>query len=108
MLARDGVEAVEIFALTQGLIDLVTRDILCPGRAPRSLRAHPPFRRTFRYICTGYARKTAGPHYLEESGAELLQKPYSVDMLGRRFDRCWTRTPKLAGDRRLGSRSSAT
>jgi two-component system cell cycle sensor histidine kinase/response regulator CckA len=87
MLARDGREAVEIFAQHRDQIDLVTLDMVMPRLSGRE--AYEQIRKFQRDVpvifVTGYAGETAGPPFLEETGAELLHKPYSVDMLGRKI-----------------------
>ncbi len=87
MLARDGLEAVEIFAQHRDQIDLVTLDMVMPRLSGRDAYERiRQFKRNVPVIfVTGYAGETAGPPYLEETGAELLHKPYSVDMLGRKI-----------------------
>ena len=89
MLARDGLEAVEIFAQHRDEIDLVTLDLVMPR-----LSGCEAYERIREYqqdvpviFVTGYAGETAGPARLAASGAELLQKPFSVDMLGRKIRR---------------------
>ena len=87
MLARDGLEAVEIFAQHRNQIDLVTLDMVMPRLSGREAYARiRQFQENVPVIfVTGYDGETTGPPYLEVPGAELLQKPYSVDMLGRKI-----------------------
>ena len=87
MLARDGMEAVEIFARHRDEIDLVTLDMVMPKLSGRE--AYERIRQFERNVpvifVTAYAGETAGPPHLDAPGAELLEKPYSVDMLGRKI-----------------------
>jgi CheY-like chemotaxis protein len=87
ILARDGEEAVEIFAQHRDEIDLVTLDMVMPRLSGRE--AYERIRQFQRDVpvifVTGYAGETAGPEYWGESNAALLHKPYSVDMLGRKI-----------------------
>src|SRR6185295_7565405 len=87
MFARDGLEAVEIFAQHRDEIDLVTLDMVMPRLSGREAYERiREFQQNVPVIfVTGYAGETAGPMFPEEIGAELLHKPYSVEMLGRKI-----------------------
>jgi CheY-like chemotaxis protein len=88
ILAEDGLEAVNLFRANQSRIDLVILDLVMPrfsGRDAlelmRSIR--PDLRALF---VTGYNDTDAHVPDVDTliSGANLLQKPYRVDMLGLR------------------------
>jgi two-component system, cell cycle sensor histidine kinase and response regulator CckA len=88
ILAEDGLEAVNLFRAHQSRIDLVILDLVMPRFSGRDalelMRAMRPDLRAL--FVTGYddaAAHVPGGDALV-SGANLLQKPYRVDMLGLR------------------------
>jgi PAS domain S-box-containing protein len=86
MLARDGLEAVEVFAENSGRINLLILDLVMPrlgGREAfeviRSSGGEVPA-----IFMTGYSAEMVGGWYAEEAGTPLLQKPYTVEAFGRK------------------------
>jgi two-component system, cell cycle sensor histidine kinase and response regulator CckA len=91
ILARDGLEAVELFASNQTEIDLVTLDILMPKvggleayRRIRQLEPEVPV-----IFMTGNIHQARA---VEDTDAGVLQKPYSVELLGREVRRMLNRS----------------
>jgi CheY-like chemotaxis protein len=86
MLAQDGLEAIDLFVPNQTEIDLVILDILMPnlgGRdAYRRIRQLDPGVPVI--FMTGDIQQARS---VEETDAGFLQKPYSVDSLGREVRR---------------------
>jgi signal transduction histidine kinase/predicted hydrocarbon binding protein len=86
IVARDGQEAIALFAARRSSIDLVMLDVIMPrlgGREAyeqiRLLDAKVPV-----IFMTGYSTDLAEAPLQSEPGAALLQKPYGVDALGRK------------------------
>ena len=100
ILAEDGLEAVNLFRANQSRIDLVILDLVMPRFSGRDalelMRAIRPDLRAL--FVTGYDDAAAHVPGVDAliSGANLLQKPYRVDMLGLRvremLDQCINRT----------------
>ncbi len=88
ILAQDGLEAVNLFRANQSRIDLVILDLVMPRFSGRDaldlMRAIRPDLRAL--FVTGYDDAVAQVPGVDAlvSGANLLQKPYRVDMLGSR------------------------
>ncbi len=84
LLARDGREAIELYEAEGEQIDLVMLDVVMPRLSGReayerlmSLDGGVPV-----IFMTGYSAGMAQDRFLEDVGAALLQKPYSVETLG--------------------------
>ncbi|HYY95892.1 MAG TPA: PAS domain S-box protein, partial [Pyrinomonadaceae bacterium] len=86
LIAQDGAEALEIYAAERERINLVILDVVVPrmgGReafeAIRSSGGGVPV-----IFMTGYSAEMVGGQFAEEAGTPLLQKPYSVEVFGRK------------------------
>jgi two-component system cell cycle sensor histidine kinase/response regulator CckA len=92
VLARDGEEAVRLFAAGRDSIDLVLLDLVMPRlggheafEQMRELSSDVPV-----IFMTGYSPEVVqgkfdkGGSLTEASGTTLLQKPYNIDALGRK------------------------
>ena len=92
ILAKNGEEAVETFKAKRGEIDLVILDVVMPRMGGHE--AHERIRRLDKDVpiifMTGYSAETVQSKFvrqnkfMEELGAALIQKPYNVEVLGRR------------------------
>ena len=96
LLARDGAEALEIYAAERERIDLVILDVVMPrmgGReafeAIRSSGGEVPV-----IFMTGYSAEMVKGEFAEESGTPLLQKPYGVEVFGRKVREALDAFPK--------------
>jgi len=69
-----------------GNIDLVILDVVMPRMGGREacerIRAISPMVSVM--FVTGYSAEMAHTRFIEDTGAALLQKPYSVEALGRK------------------------
>jgi CheY-like chemotaxis protein len=86
MVARDGEEAVEVFAANRDRISLVMLDVIMPRRSgPEVLAAIKALNpRVSVVFATGYGNETAVLADLVEHGVTVLRKPYSPSVLCRR------------------------
>ena len=80
LLARDGLEAVELFKAHRDSIDLVMLDLVMPRlggmealKTLQNLGARIPA-----IFMTGYAPETTHGDLLEQTGVALIQKPYGL------------------------------
>ena len=87
MLAKDGAEAVEIYASNCEQIDLVLLDVVMPR-----MSGHEAYKRISALAAgvpsifmTGYSTEIAQSMFFKNTGAILIQKPYSVEVLGRKI-----------------------
>jgi signal transduction histidine kinase len=89
---RNGEEAVKMYEANRAQIDLVMLDMVMPRmsgpeayEAIRAIDADIPI-----FFVTGYCSETVEnrfvlrSRFIEETGASVIQKPYSVDVLGRK------------------------
>lgn len=93
LLASDGEEAIEIFKANQGQIDLLLFDIVMPrlsgNEAYEKIHALSPDVPVI--FMTGYSTETAQNQFLSQndavvqSDAQLIQKPYNIEVLGRKI-----------------------
>jgi PAS domain S-box-containing protein len=86
--ARDGVDALEIFRMRRGEIDLVLLDLKMPGmtgdRAFAEMRRiHPAVRGI---LASGYDESGRIRELVAEGFGGFLQKPFRRDELGRKVD----------------------
>ena len=92
LLAKDGVEAVEMFITHQAQIEMVILDMVMPRlggyeayERMRAVGGDVPL-----IFMTGYSPEIVQSKYvtqniaIEELNAALIQKPYSVEVLGRK------------------------
>ncbi len=86
MMAKDGAEAVEVYAANRDRIDLVLLDVVMPSMGGheayqkiRSLGSNIPH-----IFMTGYDEKIEQNLAVDPVGAALLYKPFSVEVLGRK------------------------
>ncbi|HLJ23333.1 MAG TPA: PAS domain S-box protein [Candidatus Acidoferrales bacterium] len=101
LLARDGEEALQVFAANRDRISLVLLDVIMPRRSgPEvfvAIRALNPGVRAI--FATGYSNETAALADLVERGVTVLKKPYSPALLCRRvrevLDAAATNAPEL-------------
>ncbi len=92
LLAEDGVEAVEIFRANPDLIDLFLTDVIMPqmGGAQAYEKISEIAGRDIPLIfMTGYSIETIQSRFVSRSvsaeglGATIIQKPYTIEVLGR-------------------------
>ncbi|HEV2706262.1 MAG TPA: PAS domain S-box protein [Pyrinomonadaceae bacterium] len=86
ILAEDGEAALELYRAHYDEVDLIILDIVMPrigGPAAyeqmRSLKDDVPV-----IFMTGYSEEMAHNMFIEETGAALIQKPYSIEILGQK------------------------
>jgi PAS domain S-box-containing protein len=86
LLACDGKEAVEIFTANRDRIDLVILDVVMPRMGGRE--AYEQIRLSGSNVLvlfmTGYSAEMALGTFIEKTGMPLMQKPYSVEVFGRK------------------------
>jgi CheY-like chemotaxis protein len=87
ILARDGLEALEICRKTNQKIDLILTDVIMPHMngprlAQEVLRLHPEIKVIF---MSGYTDKTIPREQLARLGATYLQKPFSHNQLAEKI-----------------------
>jgi two-component system cell cycle sensor histidine kinase/response regulator CckA len=93
LIAKNGEEAVEIFAENRERIDMLLFDVVMPRMGGveayenvRALNADIPL-----ILMTGYSAETVQSKFVkrersaEEIGAVVIQKPYSIDGLGSKI-----------------------
>jgi two-component system, cell cycle sensor histidine kinase and response regulator CckA len=93
LLAKDGEEAVEIFGAHRGRIDLFLSDVVMPrmggSEAYEQIRDMSGGEYIPLIFMTGYSTETVHNRFVKskltakELGATVIQKPYSLDGLGR-------------------------
>jgi CheY-like chemotaxis protein len=91
LLAKNGEEAVEIFGANRERIDLFLSDVVMPRMG--GSKAYEQIRESGGNVplifMTGYSSETVQSRFVkpkktaEELGATVIQKPYSLDELGR-------------------------
>ena len=83
LVARDGVEACELFDAHADDIDLVLLDVMMPRRPGKAVFEHVRSRRPTLPVVfsSGYAAQAIDASILAEEAVFLLQKPYSADVL---------------------------
>jgi PAS domain S-box-containing protein len=86
LLARDGEEAVHVFAANRDRISLVLLDVIMPRRSgPEVFAAIEALKPGIPVIfATGYSNETATLADLVKRGIPVLRKPYSPSLLCRR------------------------
>jgi PAS domain S-box-containing protein len=86
LLARDGVEAMELYRANSGKINMVIMDVVMPRMGGQE--AYEQIRSSGSDVpvifMTGYSSEMAQSQFIEKSGAPLLRKPYKVEALGRK------------------------
>jgi nitrogen-specific signal transduction histidine kinase/ActR/RegA family two-component response regulator len=98
-VAPDASAAAEHWAEAQGSdhpFDLLITDVVMPGGDGRQLvdhlrRHHGPLRALF---VSGYTGDVALRHGVKEEAVELLRKPFSVEVLGRKVRKLLDRPPE--------------
>jgi two-component system cell cycle sensor histidine kinase/response regulator CckA len=85
-IARDGEEAVAIYATERGQIDLVILDVVMPRMGGNE--AYKKIGQSGNGVpvlfMTGYSAEMVRGNLVEATGVPLLQKPYSVEAFGRK------------------------
>jgi DNA-binding NtrC family response regulator len=83
VLARDGLEALEIYQSRGEDIDLVVLDLLMPKLGGKDtltrLRKLNPAAKVI--ICSGYSSRENGLEHMRVSGVNLVQKPFKPEEL---------------------------
>lgn len=92
LLANNGEEAVKVFVENSNRIDMLLLDMVMPQMSGweayeriRSLGCNPPL-----ILMTGYCSETVQSRFveqnisIEELGITVMQKPYSIEVLGRK------------------------
>ncbi|MDA3850601.1 MAG: response regulator [Spirochaetaceae bacterium] len=87
LLAEDGLQAIEIFKDNQENIDLLMLDVMMPNlngwEAYQTInRINPDVPVIF---CSGYSDDILKEEYLHEVPAEIVQKPYRLNVLLERI-----------------------
>lgn len=103
LAAKDGEEAIEIFVENRERIDMLLFDVVMPRmngveayERIRALNAGIPL-----ILLTGYSAETVQSRFVkpersaEEIGATVIQKPYSVDVVGRKVREVLAESQKL-------------
>jgi CheY-like chemotaxis protein len=85
IVARDGLEAVELFKAHRFQIDLVVMDVVMPQlNGPDAYSKMVELRSDIKAIfTTGYTSEAASLMSLLEKGAAVLQKPYGLTALSQ-------------------------
>jgi len=78
IMARDGVEAIELFEQYKSEIDFVLLDVVMPKLGGRAVaehidKEHPELPILF---CSGYSSDAIHTNFVLEKGMQLIQKPY--------------------------------
>jgi two-component system cell cycle sensor histidine kinase/response regulator CckA len=92
LVAKDGLEAVEMYGAEGGHIDLLLFDVVMPrlGGSEAYERIRERGGDVPLILMTGYSSETVQSRFvketkwIEESGTIVIQKPYSIEGLGRR------------------------
>jgi len=86
LLARDGKEAVELYAAHHEQVALAVLDLVMPrmGGQEAYERMRERGGKLPVIFMTGYSVEVARSQFLTEAGATLMQKPYSMNELGRK------------------------
>ncbi len=92
LLAKDGAEAVEMYAAARGKVDLLLFDVVMPRMGGQE--AYERIRELGNGVpvifMTGYSIDTVQDRFVQSAGliekyaAALIQKPYTVESLGRK------------------------
>ncbi len=86
LLAKNGEQALELYALNREQIKLVILDVVMPRmgghEAYKLLRSSGS--RVPMIFMTGYSAEMLQSKFIENTWMPLLQKPYSVEVLGRK------------------------
>lgn len=85
--AADGMEALEIFKVNAGRIDLMLLDMIMPKMSGKGVYnalhlQHPNLRFLF---SSGYTTSSIHSDFVREKGIEMIQKPYTPNALLRRI-----------------------
>jgi len=88
LLAEDGLQAIEIFKENSSSIDLLMLDVMMPNlngweayQAINRLAPEVPV-----IFCSGYSDDILKEEYLHEVPAEIVQKPYRLNVLLERIE----------------------
>ena len=83
ILAKDGIEAIEIFKEEKDKIDLVILDMIMPKLGGKeTFRKLKEIRPTVKCILSsGYTKETIARELLKEGALGFVQKPYRVNEL---------------------------
>lgn len=87
LLAEDGLQAIEIFKQNKDSIDLLMLDVMMPNmngweayQAINHMNPDIPV-----IFCSGYSDDILKEEYLHEVPAEIVQKPYRLNVLLNRI-----------------------
>lgn len=87
LLAEDGLQAIEIFKENSEMIDLLMLDVMMPNlngweayQAINNMNPDVPV-----IFCSGYSDDILKEEYLHEVPAEIVQKPYRLNVLLERI-----------------------
>jgi two-component system, cell cycle sensor histidine kinase and response regulator CckA len=85
-LARDGEEAAAIYVANREQIDLVILDVVMPRMGGHEVyeQIRLSGSRVPVIFMTGYSAEMVNGNFIEKTGTPLLQKPYSVEVFGRK------------------------
>jgi PAS domain S-box-containing protein len=86
LLAADGLEAIELYQAHRDEVALVMLDVVMPHLGGRETyeRIRASGSQVPVIFMTGYSAEMTRSTFIAETGATLLQKPYTVDALGRK------------------------
>ncbi|HWQ35091.1 MAG TPA: PAS domain S-box protein [Blastocatellia bacterium] len=87
LLARDGLEAVELYQTHRAQIDLLLLDVIMPrlgGIETYEQLTAAGFSPRVMFV-TGYSADVINPELLRRTGALVISKPYDIDTLGYRI-----------------------
>jgi PAS domain S-box-containing protein len=97
LLAKDGIEAIEVFRGNRSIISLVLLDMQMPGLngllTHRRLREIDPAVRVI--LSSGYGLDSDIQGGLEEGVLAFIQKPYEVNELARLVRQCLDKAPAV-------------
>jgi signal transduction histidine kinase len=86
LLASNGQEAVDVYTANREQIDLVILDVVMPRMGGHA--AYEQIRESGSEVpvifMTGYSVEMVRSRFVENSNTPLLQKPYSIDVFGRK------------------------
>ena len=86
LLARDGMEAMELYTANSEQINMLILDVVMPRMGGQEVYEH--IRSSGSDVpvifTTGYSSEMVQSQFIEKTGAPLLRKPYNVEALGRK------------------------
>ncbi|MBD0326492.1 MAG: response regulator, partial [Pyrinomonadaceae bacterium] len=96
MLARNGEEAVDIYAAHREQVDLVILDVVMPRMGGREAYEQISLSGSGvpLIFMTGYSAEMVPSKFVGSTGMQLMQKPYSVEAFGRKVREVLDAAPK--------------